>query len=170
MLLQKVNSIMRKRSRDKRRVSLRHVNNAPITDAQTGFIHHRHGFPLDYRRLVPGFEAEQSPDSQGNTGLLFRSEEYLEPGTALEAAITLNGRLEKIRGKVVMVRDRDDHYEIGLWLGRHEDASRARIVEQACYIEEYIKDKKFREGPFVLNRDGAAAEWISKYAAGVPGS
>ena len=170
MLLQKVNSIMRKRSRDKRRTTLKSIGNAPITDAQTGFIHHRHGFPLDYKRLLPDIEVEQPPDSQGNTGLLFQSEEYLEPGTAIEATITLKGRLEKIRGKVVMVRDRDDHYEIGLWLGHHEHASRARIVEQACYIEEYIKEKKFLEGPYVLNREGAAEEWISKYAAGVPGS
>ena len=170
MLLQKVNSIMRRRSGDKRRTYLKDIGNVPITDAQTGFIHHRHGFPLDYKRLLPDIEGEQSGDNQGNTGLLFQSEEYLAPGTSIEATITLKDRLEKIRGKVVMVRDREDYYEISLWLGHHEDASRARIVEQTCYIEEYIKEKKFREGPFVLNREGAAEEWINKYAAGVPGS
>ena len=170
MLLQKVTSMMRKRYRDKRSTGFRNVTNIPITDEQTGFIHHRHGFPLDFRRLLPDIEDEQSGDGQGNTGLLFQSEEYLEPGTTIEATITLKDGLEKIRGKVVMVRDREDHYEIGLWLGQNEDACRARIVEQACYIEEYIKEKKFREGPFILNRDGAAEEWINKYAAGVPGS
>ena len=170
MLFQKVTSLMRKRYRDKRRTGPRTVTNVPITDEQTGFIHHRRGFPLDYKRLLPGIEGGQSGDNQGNTGLLFQSEEYLEPGTTLEATITLKGSPETIRGKVVMVRDREDHYEIGLWLGHHADASRARIVEQSCYIEEYIKEKKFREGPFVLNHDGAAEEWINKYAAGVPGS
>lgn len=170
MLFQKVTSMMRKRHRDKRRTGFRDVASFPITDEQTGFIHHRHGFPLDCKRLVPGIEEERGRDNQGNTGLLFQSEEYLAPGTAIEATIMLKNRPEKIRGKVVMVRDREEYYEIGLWIGHHEDASRARIVEQTCYIEEYIKEKKFREGPFVLNRDGAAAEWINKYAAGVPGN
>ena len=170
MLLQKASNIFRKRSRDKRKSSPVNIGNAPISDAQTGFIHHRQGFPLDYERLLSDVEIEPAPDAQGNTGLLFQSEEYLEPGTAIEATITLKGELEKIRGKVVMVRERDDHYEIGLWLAHHEDASRARIVEQACYIEEYIRDKKLREGPFVLNREIAAEEWISRYAAEVPGS
>lgn len=169
MLFQKVNSILKKHSGDKRRTYLNSVSSVPITDAQTGFIHHRHAFPLNYKRLLPAVEEEHSGDDQGNTGLLFHSEEYLKPGTTIEATVTLKDRLEKIRGRVVMVRDRDDYYEIGLWLGHQEDASRARIVEQTCYIEEYIKEKKFREGPFVLNRDGAAEEWISKYAAGVPG-
>lgn len=169
MLLQKLNGVMRKRSWDRYRKNSRGTGNVSITDAQTGFIHHRSGFPLDYRRLLPDADDEQPRDDKGSIGLLFHSGEYLKPGTAIEATITLNNRPEKIRGKVVMVRDRDDYYEIGLWLSHHEDASRARIVEQACCIEEYIKEKKFREGPFILNREVAAEEWISKYAAGVPG-
>ena len=169
MFLQKASNMFKKRSADKRRSVPVNVGNVPISDAQTGFIHHRQGFPLDYKRLLSDPEKEQSADAEGNTGLLFHSEEYLQPGTAIEATITLKNRPEKIRGKVVMVRECDDYYEIGLWLAHHADASRARIVEQACYIEEYIRDKKLREGPFVINRENAAEEWISKYAAEVPG-
>lgn len=169
MLFQKVNSILKKHSGDKRRTYPDGASRVPITDAQTGFIHHQRAYPLNYKCLLPDIEDEYSTDGQGDTGLLFHSEKYLKPGTAIEATVTLNKRLEKIRGRVVMVRDREDYYEIGLWLGHQEDASRARIVEQICYIEEYIREKKFREGPFVLNRDRAAEEWISKYSAGVPG-
>ncbi len=170
MLFEKVSRIINRRSRDKRRTCLKDISDVPITDIKTGFIQHRRGFPLECKRLSPANEEEQSQDNRGNAGLLFESDKYLEPGTAIEATITLKGGTEKIRGKVVMVRDRGDYYEIGLWLGHQAEASRARIVEQTCYIEEYIKEKKFREGPFIINREDAAEEWISKYAAGVPGN
>ena len=53
-------------------------------------------------------------------------------------------------------------------LQHQADASRARIVEQICHIESYLKNKKFREGPYILNRERVAEEWISKYASSVP--
>ena len=169
MLLQMLNSIKRKRGRDMRAVQHRFVGQAPVTDTQTGFIHHRNGFPLDCRQLRFAEDDGHTGNNQGNIGLLFHSDKYLKPGTTIEADISSHDIPETIRGKVVMVRDRDEYYEIGLWLSDQKDASRARIVEQACHIEAYIKEKKFRDGPYVLNREGAAQEWISKHAAGVPG-
>ena len=145
------------------------MGNAPVTDAQTGFIHHRQGVPLQHKRLRYDDGGKRAEGNQSSTGLLFRSAEHLKPGTVVEVAISLQDRTETMRGKVVMVRDRNDYYEIGLWLHHHEDASRARIVEQTCYIEAYIKEKKFRDGPYILNPEGAAEEWISENAARVPG-
>lgn len=169
MLFQRTNGKKNKRFVDQHRMQHRIMGNMPITDAQTGFIHHRQGFPLRYKRSWNEGGDNHVDSKQSTTGLLFQSDEYLRPGTMIEATISLDDRTETIRGKVVMVRDRGDYYEIGLWLKHHEDASRARIVEQACYIEAYIKEKKFRDGPYILNRDGAAEEWISRNAAGVPG-
>ncbi|MCY4364450.1 MAG: hypothetical protein OXE42_20070 [Gammaproteobacteria bacterium] len=169
MLLQILNGIKKRRGRDMRAIQHKLVGQAPLTDTQTGFIHHRNGFPLHYKQLRFAENNSHAEDGQGNIGLLFHSDKYLKPGTTIEATISSRDIPETIRGKVVMVRDRDDYYEIGLWLSDQEDASRARIVEQACHIEAYIKEKKFRDGPYVLNRDGAAQEWISKHAAGVPG-
>lgn len=169
MLFQKLNGIKRKRGRNMSITHRKHTGHAPITDAQTGFIHHRDGFPLDYKQVRFAAGEEHDGARQGNVGLLFHSDKYLKPGTTLEATISSRDIPETVRGKVVMVRDRGDYYEIGLWLSDQEHASRARIVEQACHIEAYIKEKKFRDGPYILNRDGAAQEWISKHAAGVPG-
>ena len=169
MLFQLVNSINKKRSSVRHRLYRKDLENLPITDAQTGFIHHRHGFPLHYKRLWFDIDDEQIGDKQSNIGLLFQSTQYLKPGTHIEATISLDDRPETIRGKVVMVRDRGEYYDIGLWLGHPEHASRARIVEQTCYIEAYIKEKKFRDGPYILNRERAAEEWISKNATAVPG-
>ncbi len=152
-----------------RRSSRRDAAGLPITDAQTGFIHHRHDIPLDYKRLLPDAEDCPSTAERGNVGLLFESNKRLQPGEFIEVSIGLQNKPEKLRGRVVMVRERDGYYEIGLWLATRADSSRMRILEQSCYIEDYIQEKKLREGPFALNRDSAAQEWIRKYAADLPG-
>ena len=169
MLFNKVNSIKKKRFQAQPGVCHNTIGHAPVTDAQTGFIHHRQGFPLHFKQVQFDLDSNHGDGKQSNFGLLFQSNQYLKPGTTIEAEIFSHDRSEKVRGKVVMVRDRGDHFEIGLWLRHLEDASRARIMEQACHIEAYIKEKKFRDGPYILNRDGAAQEWINKNAAAVPG-
>ena len=169
MLLQLAKNMMGKRLPEAHKAVRTDNEDLPITDAQTGFIHHRQGIPLHYKRFLPDRGDNPSADERGRVGLLFETRERLKAGTFIEVVITPQGKPEKIRGKVVMVRERDGYYEIGLWLVRHADATRMRILEQSCYIEDYIKEKKFREGPFALNRDGAAQEWIRKYAADLPG-
>ncbi len=139
-----------------------------IHDEQTGFIHHPAGFPIECKRLWFG-DSEKADDLQpGDIGLIFDSEKYIKPGTTIEITIPLRNEFEKFRGRVVLVRHNGDFYEIGMWLRRRSDASRARIVEQICHIESYLKEKKYRDGPYVINRERAAAEWISKYASSVP--
>ena len=32
----------------------------------------------------------------------------------------------------------------------------------------YLQDKKYREGPYCINRERIAEEWITKYASSVP--
>ena len=141
----------------------------PITDTQTGFLYHLRGFPLQYKRVWFNGKDDHAKGAESNVGLIFQSDKYLKPGITIEVTIPLRDDLEKFRGKVVMVRNHQDGYfEIGLWLKRWKDASRARIVEQLCHIEAYLKEKKFRDGPYVLNRERVAEEWISKHAGSVP--
>ncbi len=139
-----------------------------IRDEQTGFIHHPAGFPIECKRLWFGDSEKNDDMGQSEIGLIFDSEKYIKPGVSIEITIPLRNEIEKFKGKVVLVRHNGDYYEIGMWLRRHSDASRARIVEQICHIEAYLTDKKFREGPYVINRERAAEEWISKYASSVP--
>ena len=141
----------------------------PVLDMQTGFIHHPTGFPVAIKRLW--FNDSQSSPAEcasGNIGVIFESEKYIRPGTTLEVTIPLRSKQEKFRGKVVLVRNSGTHFEIGLWFSCQEDACRARIVEQICHIESYIQEKKYRDGPYVLNRDRAAQEWIINNAGNVP--
>jgi hypothetical protein len=139
-----------------------------IRDEQTGFIHHPAGFPIECKRLWFGDPDKAVDLGHSDIGLIFDSEKYIKPGATVEITIPLRNEIEKFRGKVVLVRHNGDYYEIGMWLRRREDASRARIVEQICHIEAYLKDKKFRDGPYVINRERVAEEWITKYASSVP--
>ena len=141
-----------------------------VRDEQTGFIYHPSGFPLEFKRLWFGDKLADVENEQGKLGVIFQSEKYFKPGVTVEIVIPLRGELEKFRGKVVLVRSTEDYYEIGLWLYHQADCSRVRIVEQICHIETYLQQKKYKEGPYNLNRDRVAKEWISKYASSVPSS
>ena len=144
------------------------THSKPIHDLQTGFIHHPTGFPLDCKRVWFGKEGDPDEPECRDIGLIFESEKYVKPGATIEVTIPLRNEIERFRGKVVLVRHNGDYFEIGIWLNRRSDASRARIVEQICHIETYLKQKKYREGPYNLNPDQAAKEWINEHAGSVP--
>jgi len=132
----------------------------------SGFIHHPSAFPLSCKRLWFDREINHSTENEQTIGLCFRSEKYLKPGIKVEIAIPLRGEVQIFRGKVVLVRNMDDHFEIGMWL-TPEDVHRARVVEQICHIETYLRTKRHQDGPFV-NDERVAEEWVNKYAAAFP--
>lgn len=141
---------------------------SPVRDSQTGFIHHPAGFPLEYKRMWFGGAGRDGSGESSDIGLIFESDEHIPTGATLEIHIPLRGELEQFRGKVVLVRQSGDGWEIGVWFPCRIDASRMRIVEQICHIEAYLQLKKHQDGPYNINRDKIAAEWISRHAATVP--
>lgn len=169
MISQKVNKYSKKlRKEGQNLYNFARGGGKPVLDVQTGFIHHPSGFPLEVKRLWFNNSEVTPGDTSGNIGVIFESEKYIKPGTTLEITIPLRNDVEKFRGKVVLVRNFSTHFEIGLWFSCRADASRARIVEQICHIESYIQEKKYRDGPYALNRDRAAEEWIINNASNVP--
>lgn len=144
------------------------VNVKPIRDIQTGFICHPRGFPIEIRRKWFAGLAPATNEASSRIGIMFDSPLYYRPGTVIELSIPVYARIEKFTGTVVLIRSHPEHFEIGLWLSKGDDASRARNVEQICHIEAYMKEKKYRDGPYNLNPERVASEWIAKYAAGVP--
>jgi len=68
----------------------------------------------------------------------------------------------------VLIRNYGGYFEIGLWMQHAADASRVRIVEQICHIESYLQERKYRDGPYNINRDRIASEWIMENAETVP--
>lgn len=140
----------------------------PVQDSQTGFIHHPSGFPIDFKRIWFTDDFDFVDDDPANIGIIFDSDKYIRPGSTIEITIPLRNDIEKFRGKVVLVRNFGEYFEIGVWFSCRADASRARIVEQICHIETYIQEKKYRDGPYTLNRDRVAEEWIINNAGNVP--
>ncbi len=144
------------------------INDKPICDTKTGFIRHPSGFPLEYKRRRFWERQAISEVENPKIGIIFESSEYIKPGEIIDITIPLKNKLESFTGRVILVKNIGDEYEIGLWLLYQEDASRARIVEQLCHIELYMQEKKYREGPYNINPDRVASEWITKYASEVP--
>jgi hypothetical protein len=168
---QKVNRYSNKLRKNRNTtLSMSLINSKPVRDQQTGFIHHPSGFPIEFKRLW--FDRTRDLDSDlehSPIGLMFESAKYFKPGTRLEINIPIRNDTARFRGQVVLVRHCGELYEIGLWLQHRADASRARIVEQICHIETYLRERKYRDGPYSINRDRITEEWITKHAGNVPG-
>ena len=168
---QKVNRYSNKLRKNRNTsLSLIFTKSKPVRDQQTGFIYHPTGFPIEFKRLWFDrlWGADEDYD-RANIGLMFESEKYFKPGTRLEINIPLRNETARFRGQVVLVRHRGEIFEIGLWLQHQADASRARIVEQICHIETYLRERKYRDGPYSINRDRITEEWIMEHAGNVPG-
>jgi len=171
MRLQSLNRPARNRRTGHRQRRLPGTLSRPICDSQTGFIHHAPGCPLEFKRVW--FDRcnnyEDAEPGAGEIGLIFESEKYVKPGSLLEITLSPRGGEDtRFRGRVVLVRDQNDYFEIGVWMRHAADAGRIRIVEQICHIESYLQERKYRDGPYNLNRDRIAAEWIMDNAGTVP--
>jgi hypothetical protein len=55
--------------------------------------------------------------------------------------------------------------ELGVEFLHQDDAFKARMVEQVCFIENYKKAAYRAEGRLLSSAE-AAMEWITKYASG----
>ncbi len=136
-------------------------------DLLEGFIKHPQRFPLKFRRLRFWQRSKIEITQNSNIGLTFSSKEYQKPGSIIEVTIPTRKEIHHFIGKVVMIKESDDDYEIGLWLLNIEDGPKLRIVEQICHIELYLNDKRYKEGPF-LSREKLTEEWISRFASSFP--
>lgn len=106
------------------------------------FIPHPAQFPLRYRRRPTLPWLNRKPESvAGDVGLSFHSAKYIPAGTRIELEIPLRGHIQRFAATVVMVRERPQGYEIGLWFASPDDAIRARIVEKICHTECYLRSR-----------------------------
>ena len=132
-----------------------------------GFIHHPRRFPIEYRRIPFWEKSDPHFEEESDIGLTLGSAKYMKPGTCIEIAIPTRKEIQKFRCRVVLVREVEAGYELGLWLLNKSDAARFRIVEQICHIELYLTDKRYLDGPF-LSRERVTSEWITRFASGFP--
>jgi hypothetical protein len=100
-------------------------------------------------------------------GLAFKSDRELKPGIIVEVRIPFVRPMFATKARVIWCRAHEGGFDLGVQFLDPEDASRARMVEQVCYIENYKKMVYQTEGR-LLTAEEAAMEWIGKYASQFP--
>lgn len=134
------------------------------------FIRHPINIPIeatpeDSQPLPSTFDTH----SIGIGGLAFHADREIKPGTMVQVKI-LHELLEfTTEARVVWCRSLDANVDMGVEFLDSDDAFRARMIEQICYIENYrqkIRHEKGRE----LTTQEAAEEWVAQFAKSFPDS
>jgi len=100
-------------------------------------------------------------------GLSFCAKEALPLGRLIKIRIPVVEPPFETLAKVVWCERQDGAYEIGVELDNHDDAYRARMIEQVCHIEHYKQQVLTEQGRSLTGAE-AALEWIAKYADSFP--
>lgn len=131
------------------------------------FIRHPVCIPIEVS--VTGQHDVDGPQTfnLGASGLAFRSSQKIEPGTLVRVKIPHLQPEFETEAKVTWCRERGQEVELGVEFLNLDDAYRARMMEQLCYIEYYKHEVNRMEGR-TLSPQEAAAEWVSKYAHKFP--
>ncbi|MBI4741046.1 MAG: PilZ domain-containing protein [Betaproteobacteria bacterium] len=133
------------------------------------FIRHPSGIPIEVGASGQLVYAPRDISDIGIGGLAFRCDCALKRGLVVEIRIPLFRPPFEMNGRVVWCRARGKSFELGVEFLAQDDAFRARMVEQVCYIENYRAEVSRSEGR-VLTSEEAAVEWITKFAADFPGA
>ena len=129
------------------------------------FIRHPVNIPIEVCVIghIPMEETTHASDL-GTGGLVFRSQKNIEPGTFVNIKIPYFQPAFETEAKIVWCRKHHHGAELGVEFLNVDDAFKARMVEQACQIENYKHSVRRKEGRDLTTQE-AAAEWIGKYAA-----
>jgi hypothetical protein len=134
------------------------------------YIRHPSDIPIEYHSdTMHSRSGGEALRNIGEGGLAFRSKHALPVGTTITIRISLVQPDFEARGQVVWCRPEGGLFEIGVAFLDAGDLFRARMVEQICHIEQYRADVLNNEGRY-LSGEGAAREWIQKFAGDFPES
>lgn len=97
------------------------------------FIAHPRDFPLRCRQVWRG--GDELRHEQGDKGLSFYSRRRFRAGARIRVRIPLRSAAHTLDGRVVLVRQLEQGYEIGIWFNNQDDADRARLIERICASE-----------------------------------
>jgi len=129
------------------------------------YIRHPSDIPIE----IEGVDAQDIESLQDVSfgGLSFVSKNRIKPGSKISITIKFVNPSFVSLTVVKWCRKRGDHYDVGVSFCDHEDAYRARMIEQVCHIEHYKREVLIKEGR-KLTGEQAALEWIQRYAAKFP--
>lgn len=131
------------------------------------FIRHPADIPIQVSPVDEGGARPPRLVNVGMGGLAFRSHSPFRPAHVVRVRIDCVRPAFETTARVAWCRGCDGEYELGLAFTDPDDAFRARMVEQICYIEHYRNEVRATQGR-VLTAEEAAREWIERNAAGFP--
>jgi hypothetical protein len=133
------------------------------------FIRHPSDIPIEVSPVDQGGGRPPRLVNVGLGGLAFRSHSAFRPAHVVRVRIDCVRPAFETTARVAWCRACDGEFELGLAFTDPDDAFRARMVEQVCYIEHYRKEVRDTEGR-ELTTEEAAREWISRNASRFPGT
>ena len=130
----------------------------------------RHPFDVTMHYLVEEaisdeYEHERTLKDLSEGGLCFQSPDPVRVGSRIHINIPVEDPAFEAEGVVAWCR-KSDHYEIGVQFDSNHIEYNLRMVEQACYIKQYLKQQE-KLGR-LLTTNEAAQEWIHMHAADFP--
>ncbi|UCB45948.1 MAG: PilZ domain-containing protein [Spirochaetota bacterium] len=131
------------------------------------FIRHPLQYPLKTKVIDPEGQdtiVHSNSDNIGEGGLLFSSSKAIPLDSEVHMALKVEGREFSLDGIVVRCENSEDgSYNIAISFNKHDEALKARMMEQVVQIEQF-KDRL--EKRYNVNCDFAwvAKEWIKRYA------
>ena len=131
------------------------------------FIRHPADIPIEVCSESQRDPVKRQVHNVSLGGLAFQSDRAAEMGAIVDVRIAFVQPMFETKARVVWSSEHEDGYELGVEFLTPEDAFRARMVEQLCYIETYKKVILQTEGR-ELTAEEAAMEWIGKYASRFP--
>ena len=138
-----------------------HMDSANAVD----FIRHPADYPYSMRCIRNSTPPVQTPTYCVNGGIRLATERFYEPGSVVEIETMVNEQELRFRGHVLWCKD-GTNAEMVLIFDNPDEAFKARMAEQLCYIKCY-QQEQLQVGR-QLNDQEAANEWISQYSPSFP--
>ncbi len=106
----------------------------------SGFLKHPDNFPLEIRTLRPWHWLRYvvKPEPATDAGLKFFSGKALRLGRLIEVSISIRHGVQRFPAKVVLLRELEVGFEVGVWLLNPDDVARIRLVERICQLESDV--------------------------------
>jgi len=138
-----------------------HANEIAFDEVAPGFIYHPTNTTLTMKAIsrLPELTEDEVQSGKSNLGLCFFSEKKLSTGMLIKLTIPLRGEDHIFIGQIVIVKESQQGYEVGIWLRSQVDAYRARIVEQACFLEGVMKKKQTQKSSRQSKKSGLHS-WV----------
>jgi len=146
------------------RSSSRRSGTREVRNATPPLIDHPDSQPIEYQ-ILRG--PPDQPRTKSGLYLRFHTRKPLLTGSQLLINIRVAGNEHRFHSQVIKVDRTASPCRVVVWIGRRGEAFAARMVEQLCHIAHYRLNAAKREGR-KLSPEGAADEWISRFAARFP--